>query len=148
MVMTFNLTPLSHYNSITEPHAHFLLSLLEDSLSTSLLISSHLFLICIWIRVHVISSFSLWLSRVSSDTSPSPFLILLISLPWVPSVLVLFCGVRPNFDRSGHEWRRMILLLLLFLPHSRLLPPLLILFSSWCDPKGHHGVALNNRCSS
>ena len=30
MVMTFTLTPLSHYNSITEPHAHFLLSLLED----------------------------------------------------------------------------------------------------------------------
>ena len=30
MVMTFVLTPLSHYNSIIEPCAHFLLSLLED----------------------------------------------------------------------------------------------------------------------
>jgi len=30
MVMTFVLTPLSHYNSITEPRARFLLSLLED----------------------------------------------------------------------------------------------------------------------
>ena len=30
MVMTFTLTPLSHYNSITEPCACFLLSLLED----------------------------------------------------------------------------------------------------------------------
>ena len=30
MVMTFTLTSLSHYNSITEPHARFLLSLLED----------------------------------------------------------------------------------------------------------------------
>ena len=30
MVMTFILHPLSHYNSITEPRAHFLLSLLED----------------------------------------------------------------------------------------------------------------------
>ena len=30
MVMIFVLTPLSHYNSITEPHAQFLLSLLED----------------------------------------------------------------------------------------------------------------------
>ena len=30
MVMTFTLTPLSHYNSIIESHAHFLLSLLED----------------------------------------------------------------------------------------------------------------------
>ena len=29
MVMTFILHPLSHYNSITEPHARFLLSLLE-----------------------------------------------------------------------------------------------------------------------
>ena len=28
--MTFVLTPLSHYNSITEPRAQFLLSLLED----------------------------------------------------------------------------------------------------------------------
>ena len=30
MVITFTLTPLSHYNSITEPHARFLLSLMED----------------------------------------------------------------------------------------------------------------------
>ena len=30
MVMTFVLTPLSHYNSITEPYARFLLSLLKD----------------------------------------------------------------------------------------------------------------------
>ena len=30
MVMTFTLTPLSHYNSIAEPHAHFLLALMED----------------------------------------------------------------------------------------------------------------------
>ena len=29
-MITFTLTPLSHYNSITEPHARFLLSLLED----------------------------------------------------------------------------------------------------------------------
>ena len=30
MVMAFVLHPLSHYNSITEPRAQFLLSLLED----------------------------------------------------------------------------------------------------------------------
>ena len=30
MVMTFILHPLSHYNSIAEPHAQFLLSLSED----------------------------------------------------------------------------------------------------------------------
>ena len=29
MVMTFILTPWSHYNTIIEPHAHFLFSLLE-----------------------------------------------------------------------------------------------------------------------
>ena len=29
MVMTFDLTPLSHYNSITKPHARFLLSLIK-----------------------------------------------------------------------------------------------------------------------
>ena len=28
--MTFVLTPLNHYNSITQPRAHFLLSFLED----------------------------------------------------------------------------------------------------------------------
>ena len=30
MVMTFVLTPRSHYNTIIEPQTHFLLSLLED----------------------------------------------------------------------------------------------------------------------
>ena len=30
MVVTFTLTPLSYYNSIIEPRAHFLLSLLKD----------------------------------------------------------------------------------------------------------------------
>ena len=30
MVMTFTLTHLSHYNSIIEPRARFLLSLMED----------------------------------------------------------------------------------------------------------------------
>ena len=29
MVMTFVLTPLSHYNTIIEPRAHFIFSLLE-----------------------------------------------------------------------------------------------------------------------
>ena len=30
MVMTFVLTPRSHYNTITEPRARFLLSFMED----------------------------------------------------------------------------------------------------------------------
>ena len=39
MVMTFVLTPRSHHNTITEPHARFLLSLLED---LSMDFSSHM----------------------------------------------------------------------------------------------------------
>ena len=30
MVMTFVLHPLSHYNSVTKPRAHFLFSLIKD----------------------------------------------------------------------------------------------------------------------
>jgi len=41
MVMTFVLHPLFYYNSITEPHAHFLLSLIED---ISINFSSHFIL--------------------------------------------------------------------------------------------------------
>ena len=41
MVMTFVLHPLSHYNSITEPRARFLLSLLEH---LSIDFSSHFIL--------------------------------------------------------------------------------------------------------
>ena len=41
MVMTFNLHPLFHYNTITEPHARFLLSLLKD---ISIDLSSHFIL--------------------------------------------------------------------------------------------------------
>ena len=38
MVMTFILHPLSHYNTITEPRARFLLSLIEDLFIDFLLI--------------------------------------------------------------------------------------------------------------
>ena len=40
MVMTFVLHPLSHYNSITEPRARFLLSLLEH---LTIVFPTHLF---------------------------------------------------------------------------------------------------------
>ena len=46
-VMTFVLHPLSHYNSITEPHARFLLSLLEHLTIDFLLISFFLLLMFI-----------------------------------------------------------------------------------------------------
>ena len=47
MVMTFILHPLSHYNTITKPSAHFLLSLIED---LSIDFPSHF--ICILIDVY------------------------------------------------------------------------------------------------
>ena len=40
-MMTFVLHPLSHYNTITEPHAQFLLSLIKD---ISIDFSSHFIL--------------------------------------------------------------------------------------------------------
>ena len=126
MVVTFTLTPLSHYNSITEPCAHFLLSLLEG---LSIDFPSHF----------IISVLDVYQDTATRDkfifpsaityilTSPFLFLILLTSPLWVPSALVLFGGARPNFDRSDHIWRHMILLLLLLLPPSWLLPPLLFI---------------------
>ena len=99
MVMTVTLTPLSHNNSITEPRACFLFSLLEDlSFLTSPLISSLLSSMSIRIRRPVISSSFLRLSRGSFATFPFPFPFLLTTPPWVSSTPVLFGGVRLNFD--------------------------------------------------
>ena len=122
MVMTFVLTPLSHYNSITEPRAQFLLSFLED---LSIDYSSHFITSIIdvyWIQRSVISSFFLWLSHGSFAIFLSLFLILLITSSWVPLAQLLFDEARPNFNRKGHKQRRLILQLLLFLPPSLLLP--------------------------
>ena len=63
MVMTFVLYPLSHYNSITEPYARFLLSLLEH---LTIDFPSHFILSIIDVyrdTATVISSFSLQLSH-------------------------------------------------------------------------------------
>ena len=126
MVVTFTLTPLSNYNSIIEPCAHFLLSLLEG---LSIDFPSHF----------IISVLDVYQDTTTRDkfifpsaityilTSPFLFLTLLTSPLWVPSALVLFGGARPNFDRSDHMWRHVILLLLLLLPPSWLLPPLLFI---------------------
>ena len=65
IVMTFVLHPLSHYNSITEPHARLLLSLIEDH---SIDFPFHFILSLIDVyrdMTTVISSFSLRLSRKS-----------------------------------------------------------------------------------
>ena len=101
---------------------------------------------CIRIRRPIISTSFLQLSRGSFATFPSLFLILLTSPLWVPSASVPFGGARPSFDQSSHGWRRLIMqvlqLLLLWLLLS-----LFLFFGSWCDPWGHHGVALAHGCS-
>ena len=73
MVMTFTLTPLSHYNSIIELRARFLLSLMQG--------------LTIDFPSHFITSIIEF-----------QFLFLLSSPSWVPYVLVLFNGARPSFD--------------------------------------------------
>ena len=87
MVMTFVLHPLSYYNSITKPHARFLLSLLGD------------------ISIDFPSHFILSFIDVYRDTAtydklifPSPFLSLLIFPCWMPQTLLLYDGARHNLD--------------------------------------------------
>ena len=67
MVMTFVLHPLSHYNSITEPRARFLLSLLED---LTMNFSSHFIL-------------SLSLIDVYRDTATRDKLIFPSAIMWI-----------------------------------------------------------------
>ena len=83
MVMTFVFTPWSHYNTIIEPCACFLLSLLED---LSIDFPSYMIVSMIDIEtlLHVISSSFLHLSLAFSHTCMSPFLLLLSFPPWVP----------------------------------------------------------------
>ena len=98
MVMTFNLTPLSYYNSITKPRARFLLSLMEGR---SIEFPSHFITSILDMYLDTatyISSSFLWLSHGSFRTSPFLFLSLLFSLSWVPLALVLSSRVRLNFN--------------------------------------------------
>ena len=105
MVMTFVLHSLSHYNSITEPHARFLLSLIEDLTIDfpSHFILSHMdvyrdtticdkliFPSAITRIIHHFSTFY-------PESSHSPL--------WVPLARCLFDGARPSFNRSGHRPR-------------------------------------------
>ena len=96
MVMTFTLTPLSHYKSMTKPRAHFLLSLLKDLFVDFL---SH-FITSILNVYHDMATRDklIFPSRGSFATSPSSFLTLLISPLWVPSASVLFNRTRPSFQ--------------------------------------------------
>ena len=65
MVMTFILYPLSHYNSITEPYAQFLLSLLEG------------------LSIDFLSHFILSLIDVYKDTATRDKLIFPSAITWI-----------------------------------------------------------------
>ena len=65
MVMTFILHPLSHYSSVTEPHAQFLLSFLEE------------------ISFDFLSHFILSLINVYRDTTTHDKLIFPLAMMWI-----------------------------------------------------------------
>ena len=121
MVMTFVLHPLSHYNSITEPHTQFFLSLQSTSLQIFLHISFFLLQMCIGIRLLVMSLFSFRLSRgfyaiflfLFPLPTTSPLHVSLTTLP--------LNRARRSFDRGSPIWQLLPLLLL----HPHPLPPLL-----------------------
>ena len=105
MVMTFVLHPLSHYNSITEPRAHFSLSLLEG---LTIDFPPHFILSFIDIygdtatRDKFFFLFFHLLSWGSFATHLSSIKSLLISPLWVPLAARLLDGASPSFDQSGH----------------------------------------------
>ena len=92
MVMTFILHPLSHYNTITEPRAQFLFSLLKD------------------ISIDFPSHFILSLIDVFRDTTTHDMLIFpLVIMPILHHFFVSFLA-SPHFsivgaiDRAAIEW--------------------------------------------
>ena len=108
MVMTFVLHPLSHYNSITEPRARFLLSLLED---ISIDFPSHF----------ILSLIDIYRDMATRDKLIFPSVITWIlhhfSVPFPVisyTLLLPFVGVRHSLDWGGpkHRWQLLQLLLL------------------------------------
>ena len=102
MVMTFVLTPQSHYNTIIEPCTRFLLSLLEDH---SIDFPSNMMVSMIDIYRDIATNdkhIFLQLSHAFSHTCMSPFLILLSFTPWVPLARNLLGGVTHSWQPSGH----------------------------------------------
>ena len=104
MVMTFTLTPLSHYNSIIKPCAHFLLSFLED---LSIDFPFHLITSIIDVyqdtATHDKLIFPSTITRILQHFSIPIPLSLFSSPSWVPYTPILSYGARRSFDRSGHE---------------------------------------------
>ena len=99
MVMTFILHPLSHYNTITEPRARFLLSLIEN------------------ISIDFPSHFILSLIDVYKDAAtrdklifPSAIVQLLrhfsVSYPKSPHFTFMCAIYAATFDRAWHDFDR------------------------------------------
>ena len=83
MVMTFVLHSLSHYNSITEPRARFLLSLLED------------------ISIDFPSHFILSLIDVHKDMETCDKLIFPSAITWILLHFLVSFPVSPHFSVIG-----------------------------------------------
>ena len=116
-VMTFILHPLSHYNSITEPCARFLLSLLED---ISIDFPSHFFL-------SLIDDFR--------DTATRGRLIFPLAITRIlRHFSVSFPKVAPDKDDNSSSFYRSI--------HLRS-----FIFYGWSDSWGHQGTVCVHGCS-
>ena len=116
MVITFILHPLSHYNTITKPRAHFLLSLIKD-LSIDFLSHFILSLINVYkdTRTHDKLIFPSTITRLFT-ISLSPIPSLPTSRSYVPQMQLLFDGAWHSFDRGSPKRRQQLLLLLLLHP--------------------------------
>ena len=83
MIMTFVLHPLSHYNSITEPRARFLLSLLKD------------------ISIEFPSHFILFLIDVYKDTATHDKLIFPSAIKQILCHFSVLFPISPHFSVMG-----------------------------------------------
>ena len=100
MVMTFVLHPLSHYNSIIEPRARFLLSLLEH---LAIDFPSHFILFIIDVHLDSVSRDKLiFPSAITGFYAIFSFLFpLSTTLPsCVPQITLPLSVARPSFDRG------------------------------------------------
>ena len=79
MVMTFILHPLSHYNTVIEPRAHFLLSLIED------------------LSIDFPSHFILSLIDVYKDTTTCDKLIFPSVITWLLRQFFVSYPISPHF---------------------------------------------------
>ena len=122
MLMTFVLHPLSHYNSITEPRARFLLSLLED---LSIDFPSHFITSIIYVYRDMETRDKLIFPSAIARILHHFSILIPDSLYFIVIGAISIASVRrseASFDRSGHGWRLLIPQPPLFLP-----PPFLLL---------------------